>query len=140
MQVLDYLRQRGITPELKSEGILLRPKEKVTPEIVKFVKQHKEEIKKQLLTTYQGYTYNQLCKKITSILKQYGGFILIKSFYLDEVVALSLPQHFKELTEQGYICYLPSELATLLIKQPQLDELKKMHQAKKVFEARIVLQ
>jgi len=121
MEVLDYLKQRGITPELKPEGISLRPKQKVTPEIVNFVKQHKAELIHSLQNTeeaytYQGYNYDQLSQIFTVLLKQHGGYILVKSAILEEVIAFCLPQHLKALTKQGYTCYLPSELATLLIK------------------------
>jgi len=144
MQVLDYLKQKGITIELKPEGISLRPKQKVTPEIVNFVKQHKMEIiySLQKANTKEAYTYDydKVCKILTTLLKQHGGYILVKSFILNEVIAFSLPQHLKALTEQGYTCYLPSELATLLIKQPQPEDLKKTHETKKIFEGRLVLQ
>ena len=144
MQVLEYLRKKGITIELKPQGILLRPKQKVTPEIVNFVKQHKMEIiySLQKANTKEAYTYDydKVCKILTTLLKQHGGYILVKSFILNEVIAFSLPQHLKALTEQGYTCYLPSELATLLIKQPQPEDLKKTHETKKIFEGRLVLQ
>jgi len=65
---------------------------------------------------------------------------LVKSAILEEVIAFCLPQHLKALTKQGYTCYLPSELATLLIKQPQPEDLKKTHETKKIFEGRLVLQ
>jgi len=147
--VLDYLKRRGITIELKPEGISLRPKEKITPEIVNLVKQHKAELIHSLQKanteeayTYQGqtYDYDKVCKIFTTLLKQHGGYILVKSSVLEEVIAFCLPQHLKALTEQGYTCYSPSELATLLIKQPQPDGLRSAHETKKIFEGRLILQ
>ena len=143
--VLDYLKQRGVTIELKPQGISLRPREKITPEIINFVKQHKTEIiySLQKANTKEAYTYDydKVCKILTALLKQYGGFILVKSSILDnEVIAFSLPQHLKALTEQGYTCYLPSELATLLIKQPQPEGLRSAHETKKIFCGKLVLQ
>ena len=148
MQALEYLKQKGITIKLKPEGISLGPKEKTTPEIVNFVKQHKAELIHSLqkanteeANTYQGQTYDQLCQIFTTLLKQHGGYILVKSSILDdEVIAFCLPQHLKALTKEGYTCYLPSELATLLIKQPQPDGFRKAHETKKIFEGRLVLQ
>ena len=143
--VLDYLKQKNITIELKPQGISLRPREKITPEIINFVKQHKTEIiySLQKANTKEAYTYDydKVCKIFTVLLKQHGGYILVKSSILDnEVIAFCLPQHLKALTEQGYTCYLPSELATLLIKEPQPNGLKRIHENKKIFEGRLVLQ
>ena len=147
MQVLEYLRKKGITIKLKPEGISLGPKEKVTPEIVNLVKQHKAELIHSLQKantkeayTYQGYDYDKVCKIFTTLLKQHGGYILVKSSVLEEVIAFCLPQHLKALTKQGYVCYLPSELATLLIKEPQPDGLRSAHETKKIFEGRLILQ
>ena len=145
MQVLEYLRKKGITIELKPQGILLRPKQKVTPEIVTFVKQHKAEIvyslqKAKEANQGQTYDYDKVCKILTTLLKQHGGYVLVKSSILNEVIAFCLPQHLKALTEQGYTCYSPSELATLLIKQPQPDGLRSAHETKKIFEGRLILQ
>ena len=147
MQVLEYLRKKGITIKLKPEGISLGPKEKVTPEIINLVKQHKTEIIHSLQKantkeayTYQGYNYDQLCQIFTALLRQAGGYILVKSAILEEVIAFCLPQHLKALTKQGYTCYLPSELATLLIKEPEPNGLKRIHETKKIFEGKIILQ
>jgi len=148
MQALEYLKQKGITIKLKPEGISLGPKEKTTPEIVNFVKQHKAELIHSLQKantkeayTYQGYNYDQLSQIFTTLLKQHNGYILVKSSVLDnEVVAFCLPQHLKALTKEGYTCYLPSELATLLIKQPQPEGFRKAHETKKIFNGKLALQ
>jgi len=103
MQVLEYLRKKGITIKLKPEGISLGPKEKITPEIINLVKQHKAEIIYSLQKanteeayTYQGhdYDYDRVCKILTALLKQYGGYVLVKSSILEEVIAFCLPQPF----------------------------------------------
>jgi len=149
--LLEELKKRGIKVKLLGEDKLwIGPKDKITNEVREKVKQHKAEIIHSLQKanteeayTYQGYdySYDEICKILTTLLKQHGGYILVKSSILDdEVIAFCLPQHLKALTEQGYTCYLPSELATLLIKQPQPDGLRSAHETKKIFEGRLILQ
>ncbi|HEC92535.1 MAG TPA: hypothetical protein ENI51_06060 [Candidatus Atribacteria bacterium] len=147
--LLKELEKKGIKVKLFGDDRLwIGPKDKITDEVREKVKQHKAELIYSLqkvntkeTTTYQGHTYDQLCQIFTILLKQYGGYILVKSAQLDdEVIAFSLPQYLKKLSEQGYVCYLPFELATLLIKQPTPDALKRAHRVKKFFEGRIVLQ
>ena len=122
--LLEELKKRGIKVKLLGEDKLwIGPKDKITNEVREKVKQHKAEIIHSLQKanteeayTYQGYNYDQLSQIFTVLLKQHGGYILVKSAILEEVIAFCLPQHLKALTKQGYTCYLPSELATLLIK------------------------
>jgi len=147
--LLEELKNKGIKVKLLGKDKLwIGPKNKITNEIRQKVKQHKAELIHSLqkanteeANTYQGQTYDQLCQIFTTLLKQHGGYILVKSSILDdEVIAFCLPQHLKALTEQGYTCYSPSELATLLIKQPQPEGFRKAHETKKIFNGKLVLQ
>jgi len=147
--LLRELKQRGIKVELLGEDKLwIGPKDKITNEVRQKVKQHKAELIHSLqkanskeASAYQGQTYDQVCQIFTTLLKQHGGYILVNSSVLDdEVIAFSLPQHLKALTEQGYVCYLPCELATLFIKCTTPNGFRRMHKVKKIFGGKVVLQ
>jgi len=144
MRYLEKLQKSGLRVKLLSDNkIGVEPANKITPELRQLIKTNKEAIVKELkeTNTYQGYTYDQLSQIFTTLLKQHGGYILVKSSVFDnEVIAFCLPQHLKALTKQGYTCYLPSELATLLIKEPEPNGLKRIHETKKIFEGKIILQ
>jgi len=143
MRYIEKLKKSGLRVKLLSDNkIGVEPANKITPELRQLIKTNKEAIVKELKEayTYQGHDYDRVCKILTALLKQYGGYILVKSSILEEVIAFCLPQHLKALTEQGYTCYLPSELATLLIKQPQPEGFRKAHETKKIFNGKLVLQ
>ena len=143
MRLLEKLQKSGLRVKLLSDNkIGVEPANKITPELRQLIKTNKEAIVKELkeTNTYQGYTYDELYQIFTALLRQAGGYILIRSSILKEVIAFCLPQHLKALTKQGYVCYLPSELATLLIKEPEPNGLKRIHEIKKIFEGKLVLQ
>ena len=145
MRYIEKLKKSGLRVKLLSDNkIGVEPANKITPELRQLIKTNKEAIVKELKEayTYQGhdYDYDRVCKILTALLKQYGGYVLVKSSILEEVIAFCLPQHLKALTKHGYTCYLPSELATLLIKQPQPEGFRKAHETKKIFNGKLALQ
>ncbi|MDL1969735.1 MAG: hypothetical protein LWW94_01945 [Candidatus Desulfofervidaceae bacterium] len=146
-QLIKELKAQGIKIKLVGrDKIWLGPEEKLTPELINVVRKLKDELIALLKKTekqriYKGYTYDQLCQMFIDLLKAHGGYILVKCSYLDnEVVAWALPGYVNKLSRKSHVVYLPSELATLLIKQPSPESLKKAHEIKKTFAGKIVLQ
>ena len=141
VEVKKLLKQlQKYNAQIKVEnGKLKIASEKPLPDaLLKKLKELKPFLLEEL--TYHAYKYDELVKILTEQLKKLGGYVFVKTPYLDEEIVFALPEYNQQFIKQGYVVYLPSELVTLLIKKPNFSTLKTIHEAKKVFEGKILLQ
>ena len=81
----------------------------------------------------------KIMKEWMRILDCFGGYLLIRSKYIDGVVAFVINRNMaKAFLKKGYVCFLPDEVAEIVLKKVTPEGLKKIYETKKIFGGKIV--
>ena len=134
-EILREIKHYNADLSLEDGKLRIKTQLPLPDPLIKKIKRHKETLKSMVAIEK---LYHRIAKTLEDFLEAQGGYVLVKSSNLKEVVAFCLPQYVYELTKKGFICYLPDELAELLIKRPEPHELRSLHEIKKIFEGKIL--